>query len=234
MITVSDQDCIDTFLYDVLHAPTLRLNWDKKDVFGNPSDVGLEPLFEPTVEVRESWKQKGLCTPPILCNKLHDSDKDLLEEYVPKLFNTIPDPVNNLGDAIYTLTVLLHNYRDAILEQNLFKDQFDGFANNKRSGQGTKVDIKSFRLSIERIMRLLGGKDQEGDTLQLKISPKAFDLVKLLDHAYQNPDEYFLKNPKYTISKDPISDYLNSLELPDKSNIIKEFMKKIEPDKYSQ
>lgn len=224
-VTVSDEECIDTFLYDVLQAEDYCVKWDKKDVFGEPSDIGLQPLFKPFT--KEQLKKLKVCI-PTLGDYLSESDKELLEEYVARLFNTIPEPSNNLVDAIYTLTVLIRSYRDAERERRVFEKQFDEFNDSMRSNKGKKSDIESFRKNITRIMHLLGGKMPDGKGgYTLAITPKAEPLVEALHEAYKNPDDYFPKNPKYTISKSPILEYLNSLDLPDKSDSIKEFMKKV-------
>ena len=224
--TISPEECVDTFLYDVLQAEDYRIKWDKKDVFGKPSDVGLQPLCTPTDETIEEWRSEGIL--PTLGDVLSDEDKTLLEEYIPQLFNTINEPEKNLADAIYTLTVLVRSYRDAERERKVFEKQFDSYSNCKRSQKGREEDIKKFRTNINRIMHLLGGStpDDKGG-YSLAITLKAKPLVEALHEAYKNPDEYFLDNPKYTISKEPILNYLQSLDLPNKSKIIEEFWKKI-------
>ncbi len=220
--TISDEACVDTFLYDVLQAEDYCIEWDKKDVFQKQSNVAVHPLSTPTPELIEEWRSKGLL--PTLGDKLSGNDKTLLEEYVPKLFNTILEPKEHLADAIYTLTVLIRSYRNAKQERTYFESQFDDYKRTKDKHSKTTEKPESIRKNIKQIIQLLCNKKENGAF----ISPKANDeIIPVLEKLYKNPEEYILMNPRYTISKSPISAYLRGLNLPDKSDAIKEFMKKI-------
>ncbi len=221
MITVMDEDCVDSFRA-ILNEPDYRVEWNKINVSDKKqSDLAAKPLSTPTPKMLKEWKEKGLL--PILGDSLSQSDYDLLEEYIPKLFNTIPDPAKNLDAAIFNLIVLIKSYRYVVMERGWFEDQFDTYAKTKDK-KGKDEKIESIKNNIKQIIQLLGNKTPNGAV----ISPKArSEIIPTLENLYRNPDEYLLDNPKYTISKKPISDYLHSLKLPYKSNVIKEFMKKI-------
>lgn len=224
--TYLDYECIDT-MNDVLYETDYRIKWPKKDVFSNPSNVESKPLCSPSPEMLKEWEDKGLLS--TLGDVLSDSDKDLLEEYIPQLFNTMIGPKNNLDDAIYMLIVLIRSYRDALQEQGWFTPQFEKYDAIKggRSKKGKEKDAQTLKTKIDDIFFLIGGGRVSDKNVIINTNPKTKELMDVLVEAYNNPNAYLLDNPKFSISKAPISDYLSSLDLPGKSGLIKEFMKKI-------
>ncbi len=224
IITSNDDEIMEVF-EDVLRAEDYILKWDKTNgakPYG-PSDVGLKSLFSPDEETVEKWRTKGLL--PTLGEALGEDDVILLEEYLPKLFNTIIEPDKNLGNAIYTLVVLIRSYRYAEMERKVFEKQFDIYKKTKdEKGDGRDKKIEQLREKIKDIIGLSGNKTPQGAV----ISPQMRDnIIPALEELYNNPNKYMLKNPKYIISKTPILTYLESLRLLKKSDTIKEFWAKV-------
>jgi hypothetical protein len=156
------------------------------------------------------------------------SDLELLEEYIPKLFNTIELPDKNLSPVILILTGLIISYRRAQMEKDAFEQtRFKDFDSIKK--QETKPKrIKDIRKKIKEIFYLVGApKSEDEKELLFKKSDDVKLLIKVLEQLYRNPEEFFLENPKYTISKKPIENWLTSLKLKKKTNVIKKFMKSI-------
>ena len=212
--TISDEECRDTLIYDVFAQKDDWEEWEKKDVFGKPSDTKLISLFSPLA--MEEFDKRNQ-NPPTLGERLTIEDAELLEEYAPKIFNTIPEPNINLNPYLHTLTILIRSYRRAELQIKLLEEKFNAY-NASKSNKGEKEKIRLLRKRLNDIVNLIG-------------EPSHPDAAKYifpaLQKLYYEPQKYISRNPKYTISKSPILDFLRSLKLPGKSQIIEEFYKKI-------
>ncbi len=142
-------------------------------------------------------------------NSLTKTDIDLLIEYAPKLFNTFTEPIK-VSDAMLKLAMMVEEYRCSINRNKNY--------NTYLSSKGKDKKIESFQRDIMNLYNQMGGHS---------IGTKAaWDLKDKLLTAHMNPEEYLEKKPRIG-TKQHIKDYLNSLSLPDKSNVIEEFIKKL-------
>ncbi len=142
-------------------------------------------------------------------NSLTKTDIDLLIEYAPKLFNTFREP-SRVNDVMLELAMMVEEYRGSIDRNKNY--------NTYLSHKGEEEKIESFKRDIMNLYSQMGG---------YSIGTKAaWDLKDKLLTAHRNPEEYLEKKPPGG-TKQHIKDYLNGLSLPDKSNVIKEFIKKL-------
>ena len=153
-----------------------------------------------------------------LDDTLSDKDKSLLEEYAPKLFNTYQG-IYKLEDIMIEWATLLHNYRSEHANKKMIYNM-SGKQKNPTYAKKSK-DEKATIL-----------KSRVGDILKLlstNFSTKEHitEFTDILKKVYANPDDYFTFKPKYQILKQPIKDYLISLDLKGKSKEISDFMKAI-------
>ena len=142
-------------------------------------------------------------------NSLTETDIDLLMEYAPKLFDTFPESIK-VHDVMLKLAMMVEEYRGDI---NRSKN-YNTYLSNK--GKGKKIE--SFKRDIINLYNQMGGHS---------IGTKdAWELKNKLLKAFNAPEEYLQEKPRIG-TKQHIKDYLNGLHLPDKSNVIKEFIKKL-------
>ena len=184
--THEDEECISTF----------------EDVLSDTSPFSLH----------EQYGKFGIT----LDITLRDSDKDLLQKYAPKLFNTLLKQYD-LHDAILEWATLVHNYRNSQKEANFVNKNIYGDYPTTYGSHKDKKTINAFKNRIKTIYDLMGG-----DAVGTK---KGNDLKKLLKDACENPNDYFTRKPEMKPNKDPIEDYLRGLKLPDKSKVITDFIK---------
>jgi len=149
-------------------------------------------------------------------HQLTNEDEQLLLEYAPKLFNVYND--KNLKEVMLDTAILIHNYRNNFIGQEISKFAFVGYPlvmKNKTENERQK----SFKNQTYNIINLLGG-----DLIGTK---KGNELKKLLNDALENTQDYFVQKPKLIEPKKIIENYLVGLKLEGKSLIIKDFIKAI-------
>ena len=142
---------------------------------------------------------------------------DLLEEYAPKLFNTLPTHLDP-SKVMHDLLDLLHLYcRD--VSASVCSSVMERYHTTHRK-KSEKDRTKAFLGHIESLQKLCGGG--------LAIGEKGIDLKRILEDAYDKPKEYIM--PRYqslSASTKPIDDYIKSLSLPNKKEYRELFIKQI-------
>ena len=157
-----------------------------------------------------------------LDDALREKDIELLEEYAPRLFNTYKGEYE-LEDIMIEWATLLHNYRTEHRNKNIIhsmggKQIIPTYA---KKSKDEKVTILKKR--VEDILKLLSTNFSTKEHIS--------EFTDILKKVYANPDDYFTYKPKYQIKKQPIKDFLISLELKGKSKEINDFMKAMEAKK---
>lgn len=186
--THEDEECVNTFLYHVLSDTA---PFSKHKIYAK---------FGVTLDLQ-------------LC----DSDKDLLEDYAPKLFNTLLIQYD-LHDVMLKWATLVHSYRNTQKEANFVNNGIYGNYPKTYSTKSEKETVNAFKKRIKTIYDLMGG-DAVG-------TRKGNDLKKILKDAFDNPDDYFTSKPEIESNKEEtIGNYLRGLKLPDKTDVIKNFIK---------
>ncbi len=142
--------------------------------------------------------------------------QNLLIEYAPKLFNTILDP-ENIESYMLTLSTMIHNYKEMQLRMKIGDFGFENYPTIYKKDK-EKIPI-AIQANIKKLIDLMGGEEIS--------TKKGTELKNLLCDAYDNPTEYIPKKESTTASKDNIDKFLRGLHLPDKTNVITEFMLKI-------
>jgi len=161
--------------------------------------------------------------------KLATEDKDLLEEYAPKLFNTYEN-IKELENVLSEFVKLYYLYRREFyncikiedskivtlkqLEQMFYDNSPIPYKKETRDKK-----IESFKTHLNTLYNFLGGSRFGTE--------KGNKFKKQLQEIYDNADEYIPKRTKVTISTKPIKDYLLSLNLKNKSSTIHEFINTI-------
>ena len=191
---ISDEEIKDIFNWQVLHS---------KKPFENGFLSNGKMVF------------KNVFT---LDDHLIQRDKDLLEEYAPKLFNTYQG-IYELEDIMIEWATLLHNYRSEYGNKKIIhnmggKQIVPTYA--KKSKDEKAIILKN---RVEDILKLL--------STNFSTKEHITEFKTMLKKVHANPDEYFTFKPKYQILKQPIKDYLLSLNLKGKSLTINEFIKTI-------
>ncbi len=157
-------------------------------------------------------------------------DENLLEEYAPKLFNTLPrdrlDPFGNKIDVYYAVRNLLYemiNYRVNKLNKKRVSvaEHREGLA---KHSQEDKAEFLRKRAS--ELLKMIGGtKDRIGGE---DMGFEKYHLAKALEDLVSHPINYVPAHFKgRKTSKREIKAALVELELPGKTPIIEEFIKKL-------
>ena len=156
-------------------------------------------------------------------------DKALLTKYA-QIFDTLPRPVE-LFKVMFELVKLVGFYRsDKVFNTTMQKLNEQNSVHNiaRRMNEKQKTREESLKTHIDAILDYIGHKDR-------MVNPKGKEeernrLRHELKKAYDKPSNYIItgKTPTIKASKEPIRDYLNSLKLPGKTNVIKSFIKEIE------
>ena len=146
---------------------------------------------------------------------LTTEDKELLIEYAPKLFNTL-EPADDLDVVCIELASMVGYYRMSIHKNNNRKKQ------NKLLSDTSRDMEESLKTHIKGVLNLIGDYRH----------PYKYDdrnpLIELLNKAHENPELFITKKKaEITPTKRPIEDYLKSLNLSGKSNVIRDFKTKI-------
>lgn len=189
---ISDEICRDTFCYDVLNdkAPF------SKGILSNGARV-YQNVFT-------------------LNDMLSESDKSLLEDYAPKLFNTYSE-LTNLHNAMLEWATLVHNYRNTNYEKSIIHGMQGKQKIPRYEKKSLEEKQKVFKNRIKDILKLMSTNFSTNENIK--------ELTDILKQAHETPERYFNSKPKYKITKQPIRDYLTSLELEGKSKKIIEFLK---------
>lgn len=158
-----------------------------------------------------------------------EEDKALLVNYA-KMFDTLPKPIK-LFKVMFELVKLVGIYRAEKIYNTKIKElneQNSDQTITRNAHQDKKTREESFKTHIDAILDYIGHKDRmvnpigkEGERNRLRHE---------LKKAYDRPSNYIKVKKTTTIkaSKEPIRNYLNSLKLPEKTNVIKRFIKEIE------
>ncbi len=169
--------------------------------------------------IQEELKQVRERCRPFLGNLTPD-DINLIEDFSPKLFDTyngkapLKDVIRGFIDAFYQYRMIyshhhLHNELKYAIEPK--------FAQNK----SREVKIEMFRKKLKEIYDLMGG-------VAYPRNEYTTPLFNELEKAYKNANQYV---PEYKIKKPTLKTgfkkWLLSLKLPNKNDVINEFIKSI-------
>lgn len=227
--TRTKEDCTDTMMYEVL--------------------IG-EHYHDDTPVIERG---KGGCPPEHTW--LSEKDRELLIEYAPKLFDTLPQG-NDLLTAMQGLVTLIGKHRFEIVWQRSEKARMNHYSYSKKNAE-EKAD--ALKKHIEAIVKIIGidtyidkgemidivqnGKKVREESLR---TPKD-DLLEELANAYENPMRYLpIDDAGYSLehnehgetikvlhhTQEPMYEYLKALHLKNRSAIIKEFIKKLTDQDY--
>lgn len=170
---------------------------------------------------------------------LSEKDRELLIEYAPKLFDTLPKE-KDLYDSMLGLATILGKYRFEVLWHRKESARMDSYSHSKKRQEDKEEALKKH---IDAIVKIIGTdmyipKGEEISHLRTSRD----DLLDELERAYQNPMSYLPPgNIGYSLeenehgeivkvshhTKQPMEEYLKALDLKNRSDIIKEFVKKI-------
>ena len=213
----SIEECKDS-LREATYREAIMYKWPrKKTTDKKPLEIDYtKPLFSPTPGQREKMKQTIL-------DLMYSGDIDLLEEYVPKIFDRLPYEYD-IADTLHTLAILIMSYRFAsaeleFLEEGRFKPFDEAMKKAKIRKRSREENIRSLRINVKQILKIIGPAG--------KCNKDSLELIKLLGDLYQDPDKYLIESQRYTISKDPIREFFRKCEITERSEVIKEFIKKI-------
>jgi len=140
----------------------------------------------------------------------------LLEEYAPKLFTIVPNEYE-LHKVMLNWGVMSHNY---IHSKNNFglsiQKQILNNLPTLRSNKSPEEKLGIFKNNIISLYKATGGN--------AVATKKGKELKKMLKDAFLNPEDYIPKKPTIREpSIEPIKDYLKSLGLDGKSELIEQF-----------
>lgn len=158
--------------------------------------------------------------PLTLGDFIKDTDKDLIEEHAPRLFNTYSD--NNLKDVMRSWVELFYNYRVQEMQYKYY--EILGFRQHyEKSSIPSKKDKnrqeESFKASIQGVINFLGTENlgtEKGEKLRKTLQEVLND----------NPNDYIPKNANLNElkpKKTPIKEYLKQV-LGGETNAIKNFL----------
>ena len=151
---------------------------------------------------------------------LTNEKKLFLEEYAPLLFTIVPD-IYDLEKVMLEWATLVHNYSHSknnfgVSIQRQIKARFPKLRENKKPSE--KIEL--FKNNLKSIYDATGGN--------AVATKKGKELKKMLEDACRNPNDYFPTKPTIEKpSKEPIEEYLISLQLEGKSPIITQFIKEL-------
>ncbi len=160
-------------------------------------------------------------------NSLNSNDKILLEEYAPKLFNTL-EKFDDLQSVMTKLVDLVNIYRYKSIIHRGEKKMLTLYPKIKSASKKTEAEkIKIFKNHIVNMIKLAG--DNRYSLQDHQKSKEYIYFWNILDDVCDHPEDYFPAEYRdvSTPQKETIEKYLMGLKLPGKTESIKEFMKKI-------
>ncbi len=157
-------------------------------------------------------------------NILSSTDKELLIEYAPLLFNTSTN-YKGLIDDMYKLVELVWEYR--LYESPNYGVNYVKNHNFNRYAKDPKDKIKSFSGHIDALIELMGSNFSSGTPKDPNM-PTPAQLKVMLKYAKEHSDIYLPTKPKVSTNKNIFKDYLKGLNLGGKSDEIEAFSKCIE------
>lgn len=209
-ITRSNEECIDTMQYDVLIGDHYY------------DDTPLLKRAEGGTPLYHKW--------------LSERDREVLIEYAPKLFNTLPMD-QDLSRAMNGLAEIIGMYR---FENWYRREEQRKFEQHALSSKSHEEKVKSLQSHIEAIIQIIG-KDiyvpKDHDLTSLRTPHD--NLIDELERAYQDPARYLPhRPPNYCLEHDehgetikvlhhtltPTRDYLKKLHLKNRSIEITNFI----------
>ena len=149
--------------------------------------------------------------------KLPEEFVEILVEYAPILFNTLPRE-HNLYDTSFRLLELLYEYTGELSASLVAQGYRDLNTTHKKKSDDARVE--AFISNIEKVLSMSGGG--------LAMNEKGIELKRVLEDALEDPEGYILPRLKVsTATTKPIRDYLYSLNLTGKTKHIEAFIRKI-------
>lgn len=170
---------------------------------------------------------------------LSKQDRELLIEYAPKLFDTLPKE-NDLFTVMLGLATIIGKHRFEVMWQKNEDARMNSYSHSKKS---LEDKVNALKKHIEAIRGIIGTdiyvpKDHE----LAQFRTPHDDFLDELEKAYRDPMRYLPHgNPRYSLEQNEhgetrevlhqtqqlIEEYLKALQLKNRSHIIKEFMQKI-------
>jgi len=152
-------------------------------------------------------------------SNLSDKDKNLLEEYAPRLFNT----------AKYERESLKVFMRDLCRKVAKFRKGISGFKFAKKKTaiykNSSDEEIKDALRGHAKAILNLTGNPENGE---LDYFTEKYHFFRELHLMIECPEDFLSMDVQYKpASKTKIKKYLHNLQLPNKTNTIKEFIEEL-------
>lgn len=138
---------------------------------------------------------------------LTDTDKCILEDY-HYIFKPLKE---NAKEAIQNVAILIHNYRNDLLQKRIVKVSIPSKINNKT----TNEDVESLKKHALFLIDHMG------------YSHEANEVRKLLGNLLVDTNKYVYKKPKLNATKNDLKEYMMNLKLDNYSIDIQDFLKEI-------
>lgn len=165
-------------------------------------------------ERTEYAEELGIITIPPLEESLSPEDINLLDDMVIELFDTL-DRQEDLFNILCTLGLKIWRYR---IDQNS-NPIIDSFQPKRYTEKSYENKMQTFQKRIDDVLSLMGHR------MTLK-TQEASELMTALEKAYNSPQDYIgMAIMKEGNTKHPVKEYLKSLKIEGKSQVIKEFIK---------
>ena len=173
-------------------------------------------------------------------NFLSEEDMELLIEYAPKLFDTLPQD-NDLFTAMVGLKIIIGKHRFEVMWKRNEKARMSNSYSHNNKSQEEKAD--ALKKHIDAIRGIIGMDSyipKDHDLAELRTTKD--DFLDELERTYQDPTQYLPHgDPGYCLehnehgetikvlhhTQQPMEEYLKALQLKNRSDIIKEFIQKI-------
>ena len=156
---------------------------------------------------------------------LEENEKDLFEEYAPRLFNSytkgskLKEDMLKLVELYIDYTFNKANPKKGAISPRQFKQEVYNQSPIPNKNKSYEYQVEELKKHLEYVYNYLGGK-----CYNTKYSK---DFKEQLLEVCNNPKKYLPKRPTIKSSKKPIKDFLISLKLNGKTIEINNFIKAI-------
>lgn len=153
-------------------------------------------------------------------NDLSQEDVEIMEKYVPELFNTFRQEtsLDEVKDYILELHYLVIDLRRDY-KNNHFILGFENARKKYMENESKEHKIEKIKEKVKELYNLLG--------CNISSSPRHEELGNILHKVHENIEFYIPAKQSHTIktsnSLDKIKNFLNTLDLKDKKQIISDF-----------
>lgn len=180
---------------------------------------------------------KGGC--PDFHQWLSQQDREILIEYAPKLFDTLPKD-KDLFNSMLGLATIIGKHRFEVMWQRNEDARMNVYSHGNKSQESKASSLKTHIAAILGIIGIDSYIDKECELAHLRTTKD--DFLDELARAYEDPIQYLpRKDSKLSYEQNeagemvavphctqgPMKEYLKDLNLKNRSDIIKEFVEKI-------